>query len=117
MASATGINIMERAREIGVLRAHRSDPGNDLQAVCRRRDDRKCCRRISGPPAVMASEHGCLAVLRKPDAGEGALLRFAFSPHGFWITLVTTIIFGWLASRIPARKAIRVSTREALAYE
>jgi len=49
--------------------------------------------------------------------GEGALLRFAFSANGFWITLVTTIAFGWLASRIPARRAIEVSTREALMYE
>jgi hypothetical protein len=49
--------------------------------------------------------------------GDGALLRFAFSTTGLWITLVTTLVFGWLASRIPAQRAIRVSTRESLAYE
>ncbi|HEY6871506.1 MAG TPA: hypothetical protein VI298_02135 [Geobacteraceae bacterium] len=44
-------------------------------------------------------------------------LHYSFSRPGFVITLVVTLIFGWLSSRIPARKAIKVSTREALAYE
>jgi hypothetical protein len=39
--------------------------------------------------------------------GSGALLRFAFSAVGFWITLVTTIFFGWLASRIPRARRSR----------
>jgi ABC-type lipoprotein release transport system permease subunit len=45
------------------------------------------------------------------------VLRLAFSFNGLWITLAATLVFGWLASRIPARKAIKVSTREALTYE
>jgi ABC-type lipoprotein release transport system permease subunit len=49
--------------------------------------------------------------------GNGGALRFAFSNTGFVITLVTTLAFGWLASRIPARKAVNVPTREALSYE
>jgi ABC-type antimicrobial peptide transport system permease subunit len=49
--------------------------------------------------------------------GEGASLEFAFSTSGFFITLFTTFAFGWLASRIPARNAIQVSTHEALSYE
>jgi len=44
-------------------------------------------------------------------------LHYSFSTSGFVITLIATLIFGWLASRIPARRAIQVSTREALAYE
>ena len=49
--------------------------------------------------------------------GEGSVLRYAFNPTGFWVTLVVTLVFGWIASRFPARNAIQVSTREALAYE
>lgn len=49
--------------------------------------------------------------------GEGALLRYQYSVDGFIITLVVTLIFGWLASRIPARRAVQVTIREALAYE
>ena len=49
--------------------------------------------------------------------GDGATLRLAFSGEGLVIVLGTTLVFGWLASRVPARGAIRVSTRDALAYE
>jgi ABC-type antimicrobial peptide transport system permease subunit len=44
-------------------------------------------------------------------------LHYSFSPAGFAVTLVATFAFGWLASRLPARKAVAVSTREALSYE
>lgn len=53
----------------------------------------------------------------KPMLGEGTVLRYALSGKGFAITLVATLVFGWLASRIPARRAIQVPTRDALAYE
>ena len=49
--------------------------------------------------------------------GKGAKLRFSFSYQGLLITLITTILFGYLVSRIPVRKAITVFTGEALAYE
>jgi ABC-type antimicrobial peptide transport system permease subunit len=49
--------------------------------------------------------------------GNGVPLDFAFSNLGFGITLVVTLVFGWLASRIPARRAVTVSTREAISYE
>jgi len=32
------------------------------------------------------------------------------------VVLATTLVFGWLASRVPARRAIQLSTRDALAY-
>ena len=48
---------------------------------------------------------------------EEAVLQYAFSPLGFCVTLVVTITSGWLASRIPARNAVRTTTREALIYE
>jgi ABC-type lipoprotein release transport system permease subunit len=48
--------------------------------------------------------------------GEGAALRYAFSTQGFVIVLCTSLLFGWLASRLPARRAVHISTRDALAY-
>lgn len=117
MASATGINIMERTREIGVLRAIGATP----EIIHRLFIVEGMIVSVAGVflglllswPLSMAAS----PFFGKLMLGEGALLRFVFSAYGFWITLFTTIIFGWLASRIPARKAIRVSTREALAYE
>ena len=49
--------------------------------------------------------------------GGEAILQYAFSPPGFWITLVVTFLFGWLASRIPANSAIQIPPHEALSYE
>jgi putative ABC transport system permease protein len=117
MASATGISIMERTREIGVLRAIGATPEMIYRLFVFEGMIVSVTSVFLGlllawPLSVAASPFFGSLML-----GEGALLRFAFSANGFWITLVTTIAFGWLASRIPARRAIEVSTREALMYE
>jgi ABC-type lipoprotein release transport system permease subunit len=49
--------------------------------------------------------------------GKDDQLVYAFSVSGFLITIIITILFGWLASRIPANSAIKVSTQKALSYE
>ena len=49
--------------------------------------------------------------------GEEAVLQYAFSPLGFFITLIVTLLFGWLASRIPAKSAVQIPTHRALSYE
>jgi putative ABC transport system permease protein len=49
--------------------------------------------------------------------GEGAVLRFAVDAWGIGITVGVTMIFAWLASLLPARAALRITTRSALAYE
>lgn len=117
MASATGITIMERTREIGVLRAIGATP----TMIYRLFVTEGMMTSIAGisvgmllawPLSVVASAFFGALIL-----GAGVPLQFAFSNTGFVITLIVTLSFGWLASRIPARKAINVSTREALSYE
>ncbi len=117
MASATGISVMERTREIGVLRALGATP--------------KMIYGLFVAEGMLVSSVGIIAglLLAWPLSiaastffgdlilGASTPLNFAFSPSGFVITLVLILSFGWLASRIPARKAITVSTRAALAYE
>lgn len=117
MASATSINIMERTREIGVLRAVGATPkmiynlfvaeGMIVSSV-----SIFFGLLLSWPLSIAAS-----SFFGKLMLGQGASLEFAFSESGFFITLFTTFAFGWLASRIPARNAIKVPTREALSYE
>jgi putative ABC transport system permease protein len=115
MASAMGINIMERTREIGVMRAIGATPriiynlfvaegmivsvvGSVLGLL------------LSWPLSIVASKlFGNLML--------DVVLHYSFSSSGFWITVVIATFFGWLASRIPAQRAVAVSTREALAYE
>ena len=117
MASATGINIMERTREIGVLRAIGATPGAIYHLFVAEGMVVSIASMVLGmllswPLSVAASRFFGNLML-----GEESTLRFAFSVSGFWTTLITTVVFGWLASRIPARKAIQVSTMEALSYE
>ncbi|MDH5232766.1 MAG: ABC transporter permease [Gammaproteobacteria bacterium] len=116
MASAMGINIMERSREIGVLRAMGATP-----------------RKIR---SVFVSEALIIAVLSislglliawplSASASSffgnlilgGTPLPFAFSSNGFVITFFTTLGFAWIASYFPAGSATKISTKEALAYE
>ncbi|MDH4327487.1 MAG: ABC transporter permease, partial [Nitrospira sp.] len=117
MASATSISILERTREIGALRAIGATPAVIFQQFVTEGMIVSVASVLLGlllawPLSMVAADFFGTLML-----GEGAALRYVFSGEGFAITLVTTLIFGWLASRIPARRAIRVSTRDALAYE
>jgi putative ABC transport system permease protein len=117
MASATGISILERTREIGVLRSIGATPRMIFQLFVAEGMITSIASILLGlllawPLSMVASVFFGQLML-----GEGATLRYVFSGEGFLITLVTTLMFGWLASRIPARRAIQIPTREALAYE
>ncbi len=115
MASAMSINIMERTREIGVLRAIGATPRIifnlftaegmivSIVGIC-------LGMLLSWPLSIIASKFFGDLMLE-------VALRYSFSKIGFVITLMVTLIFGWIASRIPAQRAISVSTREALTYE
>ncbi len=115
MASATSINIMERTREIGVLRAIGATP--------------KIIYNLFGAEGMIVSVISIflglilswpLSIVASKFFGNLMLevaLRFSFSKTGFMITLMATLVFGWIASRIPAQRAVSVSTREALSYE
>ncbi len=115
MVSATSINIMERTREIGVLRAIGATPkiiynlfvteGMMVSIV-----SIFIGLLLSWPLSIVAARFFGDLMLDAP-------LKFTLSHTGLVITLLATIIFGWLASRIPARRANNVSTREALSYE
>jgi putative ABC transport system permease protein len=115
MASATSINIMERTREIGVLRAIGATPKTIYRLFVAEGMIVSVVSIVLGlllswPLSIAAS--GMFGTLMLEIA-----LPYAFSATGLVITIIATVLFGWLASRIPARKAVTVSTREALAYE
>ncbi len=115
MASATSINIMERTREIGVLRAIGATPriiynlfvaeGMIVSVI-----SIALGMLLSWPLSIIASKFFGNLMLE-------VALHYSFSTRGFVITMIATVIFGWLASRVPARRAVQVPTREALSYE
>jgi putative ABC transport system permease protein len=117
MASATGINILERTREIGVMRAIGATPkmiyGLFVAEGMVMSIAGILCGLLLGWPLSIAAS----AFFGNLIMGAGVPLNFAFSQYGLLTTLVLTLSFAWLASRIPARRAVQVSVREALAYE
>ena len=117
MASATGINIWERTREIGVMRAIGATPKKIYSMFVNEGIIISVLSILIG--LLLAYPLSKIAAVFFGDLmlGEEAILQYAFSPAGFWITLVVTLLFGWLASRIPANSAIQIPTHEALSYE
>lgn len=117
MAAATSTTILERTREIGVMRAIGATP----KIVYRLFEVEGAIVSVSGivlgllasmPLSLYSAKFFGQLIL-----GGDVSLNFAFSHTGLAVTLAITLLFGWLASRIPARKAVSISNREALSYE
>jgi len=115
MASATSINIMERTREIGILKAIGATTKKINSILIGEGMVISFLSIIIGlmlswPMSVIVSDFFGNLIL---ETG----LNFAFSKTGFAITLTVTLCFSWLASKIPAMKAVKISTQDALSYE
>lgn len=117
MASATGINVQERTREIGVMRAIGATPKMIFQQFVAEGMIVSVVSIALGLLLAWPLSQAAAVFFGRLMLGDGAALRQAISGEGLAIVLGTTLVFGWVASRVPARGAIRVSTREALAYE
>ncbi|MFI0429341.1 FtsX-like permease family protein [Mariniflexile sp. HMF6888] len=117
MASATGINIWERTREIGVMRAIGAIPRKIYRLFVYEGFIVSVFSMVLG--LILAYPLSKLAAIFFGELmlGKEAVLQYAFSYSGFWITLIVTIVFGWLASRIPAKSAIKIPAHKALSYE
>ena len=117
MASAMAIDVINRTREIGVLRAIGATPPQitrlfEVEGFIVVFLSITLGLGISFPLSQVASTFFGELML-----GEEAALELAVSSSGVFITVATAIIFGWVACRRTAKIALTVSTREALAYE
>lgn len=118
MASATLINIGERTREIGVMRAIGATPKMvyslfAMEGLIIGMGSIGLGLLLSYPLSKVAAVFFGNLML-----GEHVTLESSFSLSGLGITLIVTFVFTWLASRIPAQNALaRISIKEALAYE
>jgi len=116
MGSAIAIELHGRRREIGVMRAIGATPrmvyrrllveGMTLGAA-----SLALGLLIAWPLGAVAS-----AAFGRLMLGQDAELRSAFSPTGLGVVVVATLVFAWAASRVPARRALRVPAVEALAH-
>jgi putative ABC transport system permease protein len=109
------INVLERTREIGVLRAIGA-PTRGVAWVFIREG------------VAIGGLSWLLSAILAPPLGKllsdgigipimGTPLDFAYSFTGMWLWLAVVVILSSLASFIPARNAARLTVREVLAYE
>lgn len=109
------INILERRREIGVLRAIGASSGGVsqvfiLEGVLVGLLSWAVGAMLSIPLGMMLSN-----LVGQPIAG--APLSFSFSLTGLCLWLGIIVLLSTLASAVPSRNASRLTVREVLAYE
>jgi ABC-type lipoprotein release transport system permease subunit len=117
MASATGINIWERTREIGVMRAIGATPRQIYSLFVAEGFITSVSGIVLGMIISYPLSRLAAVFFGQLMLGKSSKLEYAFSITGFFVTIAVTLIFSWLASRIPAKSAINVSTSKALSYE
>ena len=117
MGSAMGINVMERTREIGVLRAIGATPKMVVRLFVVEGFIVTSASVLVGLALALPMSVVAAAFFGELILGEDTPLDFAFSQTGFFITLFITLMFGYIASRTPANKATQITVREAVSYE
>ena len=115
LISTMGIQIIERTREIGVMRAIGASNRELLHMILV-----EGC--LIGLLSWFVSTLAAYPISRIINIGFGEIflrtpLDFRFHPAAPFIWLGLVILFTVIASTIPARKATRLTVRETLAYE
>ncbi len=109
------INVLERTREIGVMRAIGASDGAVLQVFLVEGILIGLLSWLLGTILALP-----LSKVLSNAIGNGFLkspLTFTFSTTGTLVWLVVVVILAGLASLLPARRASHLSVREVLAYE
>lgn len=115
LTGTMSLNVMERTREIGILRAIGATDSTLMRMVL-----------IEG--ALIGAMSWFLSCLLAFPISEimsdsislalfGSPANFGFTPTGFIVWLVIVILLSVVASVMPARNATRLTIREVLAYE
>lgn len=115
LAGTMSMNVLERTREIGVMRAIGASDGDILQLVIVEGLTLGAVSWLLGtalslPISKLLADGVGLAFLAVP-------LPLMFSLDGFLIWLAGAIALSALSSFLPARNASRLTIRKALAYE
>jgi putative ABC transport system permease protein len=109
------INVLERTREIGVLRAIGAPNRGVAQVFILEGVAIGTISWFFG--SLLALPLGKLLSNVVGMPLMGAPLAFSFSIDGVWLWLVLVVILSALASFLPARKASQLTVRQVLAYE
>ncbi|HEY5983534.1 MAG TPA: FtsX-like permease family protein [Anaerolineales bacterium] len=109
------INVLERTREIGVLRAIGAHNRAVAQVFILEGVGIGVLSWIMGAALAIPMTRGLNSAVGAAMLGQP--LTYAFSMQGMWLWLLAVVILSALASFIPARNASRLTVREVLAYE
>ncbi len=114
LSGTLSINVMERRREIGVMRAVGASSG-DVAVIFM--GEGLLLGIISWLVAIPISTFGARYFVKA--LGDALTLPFdyRYSYDGLWWWLVIIIVLSIVASWLPARRATQISVRESLAYE
>jgi putative ABC transport system permease protein len=115
LTGTMGMNVLERTREIGVMRAIGAVDMEIIKSVV---IEGVMIGLISWVVAIVLSFPISLVLLR--IIGEAILnadLPLTVTPAGFLIWLAVVVFLSVVASMVPARSAARLTIREVLAYE
>ena len=109
------INVLERTREIGVLRAIGASNRAVAQVFILEGIAIGVLSWMMGAALAIPMSRGLNNAVGGAILGEP--LTYAYSIPGMWLWLGVVIVLSALASFIPARNASRLTVREVLAYE
>jgi putative ABC transport system permease protein len=109
------INVLERTREIGVLRAIGAPNRAVAQVFILEAVGIGVMSWFLGGLLAIPMTEGLNTALGAALLGQP--LTYAYSIPGLWLWLAVVIVLSVLASFIPARNVTRLTVREVLAYE
>ena len=115
LMGAMSINVLERTREIGVLRAIGATNRAVTQVFILEAVGIGVLSWVMGAALAIPMTLGLNAAVG--NAVMGQPLTYAYSMQGMWLWLAVVVVLSVLASFIPARNASRLTVREVLAYE
>lgn len=109
------INVLERTREIGVLRAIGAPNRSVAMVFILEGVGIGVLSWIMGAALAIPMSQALNAAVGSATLGQP--LTYSYSLQGMWLWLAVVIALSALASFIPARNASRLTVREVLAYE
>jgi putative ABC transport system permease protein len=115
LVGTMSINVLERTREIGVLRAIGASDGAVRQIVLVEGMVIGVVSWFLG--ALLALPLGMVLSIQVGNAMAKAPFNIQFSWLGMALWLGVALLLTTLATLLPARRAMRISVREALVYE
>lgn len=113
-ASAAGVDVLTRTRELGVMRAIGATPQVITRLLRREGLVMSALGIALGVVLAVPLTWGAAGFFGDLMLGEGGRLEPAFSGVGLVVTVSVTFVFSLLASWAPARSALRSPTHQAL---